>query len=726
MRRGVLVAMLGAMLLPSAAHATTYYYRANADARVRANTPTTNDGTLGYLATNGWSGDLQESFLRFRVARLDGPVVSAVLRGHSDDTADAATANGPAVYPTTGAWTESGLTWSNRPAATGPALADVGAVGRNAWFNLPVTPAVPGIGTFNFVLRQSTGDPLYFHSREFPTTSEGPRLIVTTKPSPPQYPLRGTFFRQTDGGYDVIASKGFNLIDSGPGEVDALAGGLRGLTWVGDYDKNNCTWQKSDAEIRSDVQAHVGDPKVGVWFIADEPWIGGTPHCANAPAQVKARSALIHSIDPQAKTLMVVDSNSGQESLDQIPAWKGATDYVALNPYMCWQGRPCHYEWIDRLAQTADSAGLPYWGVVQAYGDPTGQGQEMCTTTSEPACGEARLPTAAEIHQEFLHWRATAMHNYLVFSWHWPDDDSLLWLQNHPELQDQLAAENAPQTATPAPTATPTPTPSTGDPVVAVAGDIADDGNGDSGTAQVVQRINPDRVLTVGDGAYPDGALADYKSWYDPTWGAFKAKTRPAPGNHDYHTSGAPGYFDYFDGAGVASGPAGDRGKGYYSFDLGSWHLIALNNYVPMSAGSAQETWLKADLAAHPGCTLAYWHEPRFTSGAEHANSTSTAPLWNDLYAAGADVVVNGHNHQYERFARQNPQGGADPANGIREFVAGTGGAGLYSFGTIQPNSEVRNGITHGVLKLTLHPSSYEWQFVPSDGTFADSGSTAC
>jgi len=262
--------------------------------------------------------------------------------------------------------------------------------------------------------------------------------------------------------------------------------------------------------------------------------------------------------------------------------------------------------------------------------------------------------------------------------------------------------------------------------VVVVAGDIADDGSGDTGTARVVQSIDPDVVLTAGDNAYPDGALSDYRSWYDPTWGAFKVKTRPSPGNHDYHTSGAPGYFDYFNGVGAQTGPAGDRGKGYYSFDLGSWHLIALNNYVPMSAGSAQETWLKADLAAHPGCTLAYWHEPRFTSGAEHADNTSTGPLWNDLYAAGADVVLNGHNHQYERFARQDPQGNADPAKGIREFVAGTGGTALYSFGTIQPNSEVRDDTSHGVLKLTLHASSYEWRFVPSDGALADSGSTAC
>jgi hypothetical protein len=263
---------------------------------------------------------------------------------------------------------------------------------------------------------------------------------------------------------------------------------------------------------------------------------------------------------------------------------------------------------------------------------------------------------------------------------------------------------------------------------VVVAGDIADDGSGDSATSDLVVGLDPDVALTTGDNAYPDGALSDYQSYYAPTWGRFRAKTRPVPGNHEYHTAGAAGYFDYFNGAGVSDGPAGVRGRGYYSFDVGAWHLIALNNYVSMSAGSAQEQWLRQDLAANSGqCTLAYWHEPRFTSGAEHTNNTATGPLWQALYAAGADVVLNGHNHQYERFAPQDPNGSADPANGIREFVVGTGGAGLYAFATPQPNSEVRNATANGVLELTLHQDSYAWSFKPVAGaTFTDSGSSTC
>jgi hypothetical protein len=265
---------------------------------------------------------------------------------------------------------------------------------------------------------------------------------------------------------------------------------------------------------------------------------------------------------------------------------------------------------------------------------------------------------------------------------------------------------------------------------VTIAGDISggDAGDEPNVTASLVEGIDPTVALTAGDNAYMAGTLSEYMTYYDPTWGRFKTKTRPSPGNHEYDSTGAQGYYDYFDGTGQSDGPAGPRGKGYYSFDVGSWHLIALNPHIDSSTGSPQEQWLRADLANHPGhCTLAYWHEPRFTSGDVHSNDTSVAPFWQDLYAAKADVVVNGHNHEYERFAPQNPDGIADATNGIREFVAGTGGAGLYGFGTVQPNSQVRNNTAHGVLKLTLHQGSYDWSFVPVPGeTFTDSGSATC
>jgi Bacterial Ig-like domain (group 1)/Calcineurin-like phosphoesterase len=260
----------------------------------------------------------------------------------------------------------------------------------------------------------------------------------------------------------------------------------------------------------------------------------------------------------------------------------------------------------------------------------------------------------------------------------------------------------------------------TGDPVFVGAGDIASCGhNRDESTAQLLDAI-PGTVFTLGDNAYPDGTLTQFNDCYGPTWGRHKNRTKPAPGNHDYHVAGAGGYFDYFGAA------AGDRSKGYYSYNLGDWHIISLNSEITQSAGSAQEQWLRADLAANPKvCTLAYWHKPRFSSG-RHGNNAGSQALWQALYEYGADVVLNGHDHSYERFAPQNPSGQAD-AKGIREFVVGTGGAGLYPFPAIQPNSQVRNNTTYGVLKLTLHSTSYDWQFIPIAGqNFTDSGSGNC
>ena len=266
------------------------------------------------------------------------------------------------------------------------------------------------------------------------------------------------------------------------------------------------------------------------------------------------------------------------------------------------------------------------------------------------------------------------------------------------------------------------------DPVFVGAGDITNcNRNQDEETAKLLDNISG-TVFTVGDHAYPDGTASQFSSCYGPTWGRHKNRTRPSPGNHDYHVSGAPGYYGYF---GSAASPLDNNCtsncKGYYSYNLGAWHIIALNSEVNYSAGSAQVQWLRSDLAANQnGCTLAYWHHPRFSSG-QHGNSARSQPFWDALYEYGADVIINGHDHTYERFAPQNPNGQADANRGIREFVVGTGGAGLYPFATIQPNSQVRNNTTYGVLKLTLHAASYDWQFVPIAGqNFTDSGSSNC
>ena len=257
------------------------------------------------------------------------------------------------------------------------------------------------------------------------------------------------------------------------------------------------------------------------------------------------------------------------------------------------------------------------------------------------------------------------------------------------------------------------------DPVITAAGDISPRNvhGAQKQTSDQVIAINPTVALTLGDNQYPAGTLADFQTYYEPTWGRFKAITRPSPGNHDYRTAGTAGYFRYFGSAAMPNGTS------YYSFDLGSWHLIALDSNIARNAGSPQEQWLRADLAATTQpCILAYWHHPRFTSGITHDDNTSVGAFWTALYDARADVVLSGHEHNYERFGPQNPSAHADP-QGIRQFVVGTGGAPLYAqFGAPDLNSEVRNGSTHGVLKLTLQPTGYEWQFMSSEGTLVDSG----
>jgi acid phosphatase type 7 len=266
------------------------------------------------------------------------------------------------------------------------------------------------------------------------------------------------------------------------------------------------------------------------------------------------------------------------------------------------------------------------------------------------------------------------------------------------------------------------------DPVLVGAGDIAscDDLAGAYATAKLIEKI-PGTVVAIGDLAYPDGSDQNFADCYAPTWGRFKDRTRPAPGNHEYHVDGASGYARYF-------GPAGgDSTKGYYSYDLGSWHIVALNSECLEVGGcdpnSPQGQWLKHDLEQHRApCTLAYFHKPLFSSGAKHGNDLTVIPLWRILYGGSADIVLGGHDHDYERFAPQDPDGKLDNQHGIREFVVGSGGKNSHrAFGPPKANSEVRNADTFGVLKLTLHSSSYDWEFVPEQGkTFTDKGQGSC
>jgi hypothetical protein len=252
--------------------------------------------------------------------------------------------------------------------------------------------------------------------------------------------------------------------------------------------------------------------------------------------------------------------------------------------------------------------------------------------------------------------------------------------------------------------------------VLVGAGDIANcSRTQDELTAQLLDNI-PGTVFTAGDNAYIDGSYTEYLNCYDPTWGRHKSRTKPSPGNHEYLTSGAAGYFQYFNNV-----------PSFYAYNLGSWRIYALNSEISVSATSAQVTWLQDDLATNPSqCVLAYWHKPRWSSGANHGDSSAMQALWQVLFNAGAELVINGHEHNYERFAEMNASG-APVSQGLRQIVAGTGGAGLYPFGNPHPASLVRNNTAYGVLKLTLRSGGYDWEFVPVAGsTFTDGGSSNC
>jgi hypothetical protein len=270
-----------------------------------------------------------------------------------------------------------------------------------------------------------------------------------------------------------------------------------------------------------------------------------------------------------------------------------------------------------------------------------------------------------------------------------------------------------------------TPSGSAADPVLVGAGDIADCGaDGDEATAALLDGI-AGTVFTAGDNAYERGTPDQFRECYEPTWGRHRDRTRPAPGNHDWETAGLAGYLGYFGSA--AQGP---DGSSWYSYELGAWHVIVLDSACSKVGGcqpdSAQGRWLAKDLAANDSlCTMAIFHHPRFSSG-EHGDIASVDAFWRLLYAANVDVVVNGHDHDYERFAPQDPQGRPDEARGIREFVVGTGGGDLRNFLRAAPNSEVRLAGGYGVIKFTLHESSYDAEFIAAGNDFRDVGTNDC
>jgi acid phosphatase len=487
-------AVLLALLLPSVAAADSQTFTATADAYVTSDAPSANYGSDSRLWVQT-GPPLEQSYLRFDVELPAGAIITgATLQLYAGAGSTSSGYQAYAVSDIT--WDESTITYANAPAFGARLGTSGGWSFGDAYMPITLPDGYIHTGLNSIGVGRSATSTVDFWSREAganppqlvvtytlaststststTTTTTTPTTTTTTPTSTSTTPtstssttsstststststsgsgggvgvygLRGVYDRDlSSSGFSDEAQVGFDLIDSTPSNVDDLTGGLRGLVWVGAYDNSTCSWQVSDSELANDVAQHFGDSRVAAWFIADEP---DPLACPGAPAQVKARTALIHSVDPGAKVLVVLDSNSGYQSLDQMAGWVGTADVFGLDPYTCWQGQSsCVFSWIDQVAAKADQVGLPYWGIVQGFGEGSGGSWfEGLDSSGNPVSGQARLPTADELHQEFVHWRATQMQDYLVFAWRWPHDSSQssLWLANQPALLSQLTSENA-------------------------------------------------------------------------------------------------------------------------------------------------------------------------------------------------------------------------------------------------------------------------------------------
>jgi len=774
-----------------------------ADAIVQEASPSTNTGTSTGLRVDGGPDPDVETYLRFTVPALSGSMQRATLRLWVTSP----TSDGPAVFATSGGWTETGITWNNRPARTGNGVADAGALSTGTWATFDVTPLMSGAGTYDLALAGTSSDGVDFSSRE---GANGPQLVVESSTGggggsgdqqPPTTPtgLTATVMSASriDLGWkastDDVAVTNYDI--SRDGTVVATTGA--GTTFSDTTVSPGTTY--TYRVIARDMSGNASDPSVAA--------------TATTPAQSQAFGAAADAHVDEATpstnfgtaTSLRVDGGTGTHVESYVSfALSGLSGTVRHATLRVWASSgtgdgpivtPTTTGWTETGITWANKPPSTGEAIADVAGISTGTWIELDVTNTVAGNGtyafrllgdstdgvdfhsregandpqlvvtmggpDKQAPTspsnlrgtAGSATQVDLTWTAAtddvAVANYQVFR---GSTQIAAIGPTHTNYSDTTASANTTYTYTvkaadragnvsQASNAVSVTTTSTSvSPVVGVAGDIAcatDDPNFDGGvgttsacrmlaTSNLLVNKGFAAVLPLGDEQYNSGSLSSFMDSYNLSWGRVKSISHPVVGNHEYGTSGASGYFNYYGAS------AGDPSKGYYSFDIGSWHLIALNSNCTKIAGgcdpgSPQETWLRNDLAAHPAaCTLAFSHHARYSSGHDGDNTFMQA-MWQDLYNADAELLLSGHSHDYERYAPQNASGGSDNARGVRQFVVGTGGAFFTGMGTPDPNSQVRNNTTYGILKLTLRPTSYDWQFVPEAGkTFTDSGTATC
>jgi len=759
---------------------STLSYNPVADTYVHSSSPTSNYGHSISLRTDA-SPDVH-SYLRFDVQGFSGYITKATLNIYANSSSTI----GFDVYSVAdNTWGEYTTVYNNAP-LVGSLLGSSGPVTGGAWYSIDVTPQVTGAGLVSFALLSNDSRAISMSSRE---GANPPILVIDTSSTPPlqpnpssqgaaqnstpgsqpsvvnqlSLPIRAAFYypwypeawnqdgidpythytpslgfyQSSDSGVikDQIAAMQYGHIDAGiaswwgqgsktdtrfPDLLSAAAG--KGFEWTIYYEAEG-QGDPSVDQIRSDLT-----------YIKD--------HYGTNPAYLKLGGRIV-----------VFVYGDAQDSCSMVDRWKQANTvgaYLVLKVFPGYQNcttqpngwhqyAPANAE--DSQGRYSYSISPGFWKVneqvrlgrdlsqwQQDAQDMAASGAEWQLITTFNEWGEG---TSIESAQQWAspsgYGKYLDVLNKIAGTQPASGSDKI-----YIPLVNNVVASSPPSPTLSAPTATPQQSPtattasSGASPVLIAVGDIAScSSQGDEETIKLAKPISG-TVAVLGDTAYESGSPSEFQNCYDPTWGQVKSRTKPAVGNHEYQTSNATGYYSYFGQA------AGDPTKGYYSYDLGSWHLIVINSNCSKvggcDAGSPQELWLKSDLAAHPNlCTLAYWHHPRFSSG-EHGDYTGVQAIWNDLYSAGVDLVLNGHDHDYERFAPQDPSGNLDLVKGIREFVVGTGGKSSRSLaGPPIPNSQVQITNTYGILRLNLNPTSYDWKFIPVAGkTLTDSGSGNC
>jgi hypothetical protein len=773
---------------------STRTFLTNADAYVKESNPNTNYGTGSSLQVDGASDPDIESFIRFAIVDISGAIQDARLRVYS--TSDG-TKNGPAVYGVDTNWTETGITWNNRPVRTSESFDNKSAISKSTWVEYNITALVTGNGIVSFALVADSTDSVRFSSRQ---GNRPPELVLTISspvdtptststptntlapPTPTDTPEPGTPPIDTPTPTDTPSP------GTPPIETSAPTNTIAPPTPTPSFTPTN-TPQPDTTPITTPTAPASGDPL----FVSFG--LGGTV------SSISFANDDILRFDGQNWSLYFDGSDVGAGSVDLMDFFviDSRTILMAFSANLSLNNGTLAVTPQDVVQFNATSLGPTTAGGFNIYFNGADVG--LADTTAEKIDGLSRLsdgrilisttgnPSVAGVvgnDEDILAFTPSTLGDNTSGTWSLYFDGSDVGLAEASDedinaldvvsgdvylstvgafsvngvtgagedvficapisLGDATScnyysslffdgslwglagntldgvyigkADSSPAaTPTNIPTSTPTPSSTpTGSVVLVGAGDIAYcSGNNDEATAGLLDTISG-TVFTLGDNAYESGTYTEYTDCYHPTWGRHKARTKPSPGNHEYKTPDAAGYFQYFDN--IAP---------YYAYTLGAWRIYSLDSEIDVSASSPQVAWLQSDLAANPSqCVLAYWHTPRWSSGSTHGNSSSMQTLWQILYNAGAELVINGHEHNYERFAAMDVSGLPVP-QGLREFVVGTGGIGHYGFGAALPASEVRDSTSFGVLKLTLRVDGYDWQFVPVAGSiFTDSGSGTC